>query len=145
MMTRDLKNGITFGAFDLCHVGHIVMLEECKQYCDYLIVGLHVDPSIERQSKNKPIQSVYERYVQLRALKFVDEIIPYSYESEIEEMLRTLPIHVRFLGEDYLHKPYTGQQYCEDNGIQVVYNSRKHFFSSTELRKRISLHSPMPL
>lgn len=144
-MMRDLRNGITFGAFDLCHVGHVVMLEECRQHCDYLIVGLHVDPSIERKTKNKPIQSVYERYTQLRAIKFVDEIIPYNYEHEIEEMLRTIPIHVRFLGEDYVNLPFTGQKYCEDNRIQVVYNSRKHNFSSTELRKRISLHSPIPL
>ena len=144
-MLRDIKNGITFGAFDLCHVGHIVMLEECKQFCDYLIVGLHVDPSIERTSKNKPIQSMYERYAQLRAIKFVDEIIPYCYEYEIEEMLRTIPINVRFLGEDYRNQPFTGQKYCEENGIQVVYNLRKHLFSSTELRKRISLHSPIPL
>lgn len=131
------RYGITFGAFDLCHTGHIIMFEECRQYCDYLIVGLHVDPSIERPSKNKPVQSVYERYIQLRSISDIDEIIPYCYEYEIEQMMTTLPISVRFLGEDYKGKTFTGQQYCIDNSIEVIYNSRKHNFSTTELRERV--------
>lgn len=131
------RYGITFGAFDLCHAGHVVMFEECRQYCDYLIVGLHVDPSIERQTKNKPVQSVYERYIQLKAISYIDEIVPYCYEYEIEQMMTTLPICVRFLGEDYRGKVFTGQQYCIDNNIEIIYNSRKHKFSTTELRERV--------
>lgn len=132
-----MKTGITFGCFDLCHAGHVTMFEECTRYCDYLIVGLHVDPSIERKTKNKPVQSLYERYVQLRAISYVDEIIPYCYEYEIEQMMQTLPINVRFIGEDYRGKVFTGQQYCIDNSIDVIYNSRKHSFSSSELRERV--------
>jgi glycerol-3-phosphate cytidylyltransferase len=136
---RDLRTGITFGCFDLCHAGHVIMLEECKQYCDYLIVGLHVDPSVERQTKNKPVQSLFERYTQLRAVKFVDEIIPYQYECEINEMLESLPINVRFLGEDYRDKQATGDVICKDLGIDIVYNKRKHGFSTSDLRQRIKM------
>lgn len=132
-----MKTGITFGCFDLCHAGHVLMLKECRSQCNHLIVGLQVDPSIERPEKNKPIQSLYERYVQLHELKWVDEIIPYQLESEIISMLQTLPISTRFIGEDYKTKDFTGRQYCIDNQIDIIYNSRKHGFSSSELRRRL--------
>lgn len=136
-MKPTSKVGITFGCFDLCHAGHVLMLRECKSQCDYLIVGLQVDPSMERDTKNKPIQSLYERYIQLHELKWVDEIIPYQFEAEILSILQTLPISIRFVGEDYRDKDFTGKQYCIDNYIDIIYNSRKHGFSSSELRRRL--------
>jgi len=137
MMTRDLKNGITFGAFDLCHVGHIVMLEECKQYCDYLIVALQTDPTIDRPEKNKPIQSVVERYIQLDACKWVDQIVPYQTEKDLEDIFLTFDIHVRIIGSEYQSKQFTAKEICESRNIEIVYNKRDHRFSSTELRNRI--------
>lgn len=129
--------GITFSAFDLFHAGHVAMLKEAKQYCDYLIVGLQVDPSLERKSKNKPIQSVFERYVQLSGSIYVDEIIPYTTEAELCDILLTYDIDVRFIGEEYKNKEFTGKQICEDHNIRIHYNERKHSFSSSGLRKRI--------
>lgn len=129
--------GITFSAFDLFHAGHVAMLKEAHQQCDYLIVGLQTDPSIERVNKNKPIQSVFERYIQLQGCKYIDEIIPYTYEFEVEDILLTYPINVRFIGEEYRNKEFTGKSICEEKGIDIVYNSRKHSFSSSGLRNRI--------
>ena len=129
--------GFTCSTFDLLHAGHILMLAECKQVCDYLIVGVQSDPSIDRPgTKNKPVQSIVERYVQLSAVKFVDEIIVYNTEKDLEDMLMFLPINVRIIGEEYKDKDFTGKQICEDRGIKIWYNSRSHRFSSSELRQR---------
>ena len=129
--------GFTCSTFDLLHAGHILMLAECKQICDYLIVGVQSDPSIDRPgTKNKPVQSIVERYVQLSAVKFVDEIIVYNTEKDLEDMLMFLPLSVRIIGEEYKDKDFTGKQICEDRGIKVWYNSRTHRFSSSELRQR---------
>ena len=129
--------GFTCSTFDLLHAGHILMLAECKQICDYLIVGVQSDPTIDRPGvKNKPVQSIVERYVQLSAVKFVDEIIVYNTEKDLEDMLMFLPISVRIIGEEYKDKDFTGKQICEDRGIKIWYNSRNHRFSSSELRQR---------
>jgi len=130
--------GFTCSAFDLLHPGHIAMLKECKEHCDYLIVGLHTDPSIDRpKEKNKPVQSVYERYAQLRACKYVDEIIPYETEYDLINLLCIENIDIRFVGEEYSDTYLTGQDICEKRNISIIYNSRKHKYSSTELRSRL--------
>ena len=129
--------GFTCSTFDLLHAGHILMLAEAKSICDYLIVALQMDPSIDRpESKNKPVQSIVERYVQLSAVKFVDEIIVYQTEKDLEDMLMFLPITIRIIGEEYKDKDFTGKQICEDRGIKIWFNSRSHRFSSSELRQR---------
>jgi len=129
--------GFTCSTFDLPHAGHILMLAECKQICDYLIVGVQSDPTVDRPgTKNKPVQSIVERYVQLSAVKFVDEIIVYNTEKDLEDMLMFLPISVRIIGEEYKDKDFTGKQICEDRGIKIWFNSRSHRFSSSELRQR---------
>jgi glycerol-3-phosphate cytidylyltransferase len=135
-----MKIGITFSTFDLLHAGHILMLEECKQQCDYLIVGLQTDPTIDRpETKNKPAQSIVERQLQLAAVKYVDEIIVYQTEKDLLDILTIYPINMRFVGEEYQNKDFTGKDYCLDNQIELVYNSRKHRFSTTELRQRMAL------
>lgn len=128
-----MKIGFTCSCFDLFHAGHVLMLEEARQHCDYLIVGLQTDPTIDRPEKNKPIQTVYERYVQLKACKYVDEIIPYSTEEDLLNLLTTVDYHVRILGEEYREKAYTGKYLQKE----VYYNKRPHTYSSSELRKRI--------
>jgi glycerol-3-phosphate cytidylyltransferase len=129
--------GFTCSTFDLLHAGHILMLAECKTVCDYLIVGLQSDPSIDRPDvKNKPVQSVVERYVQLSAVKFVDEIIVYDTEKDLEDLLMFLPITMRICGEEYKEKHLTGRDICDNRGIKTYYNSRTHRFSSSELRQR---------
>ena len=134
--------GITFGAFDLLHAGHVAMLEEAKRKCDFLMVGLHVDPTVERpDTKNKPIQSVYERWKQLNAMKAVDEIIPYATEQDIVNMLATLGIDKRFIGTDYQDKNITGQEVCMSRGIEIVFIDRVHNYSSSELRNRCKKQS----
>jgi glycerol-3-phosphate cytidylyltransferase len=131
--------GFTCSTFDLLHAGHILMLAEAKSVCEYLIVGLQLDPSIDRpENKNKPVQSIVERYVQLSAVKFVDEIIVYQNEKDLEDLLMFLPITIRIIGEEYRDKNFTGKEICEQRGIRIFYNDRKHSFSTTELRKRIS-------
>jgi glycerol-3-phosphate cytidylyltransferase len=129
--------GITFSAFDLCHSGHIQMLREAKSQCDYLICGLQVDPNMERPDKNKPIQTLIERYTQLKAVKYVDEIIPYITEQDICDILEMYPINIRIIGEEYRDKEFTGKNICEKLGISVYFNRRNHRFSSRELRNRI--------
>ena len=124
--------GFTCGAFDLLHAGHIVMLEEAKSNCDYLIVGLQTDPSIDREEKNKPIQSVYERYVQLDAVKYVDKIIPYDTEQSLLDLLQSQNIDIRFIGEEYRESKLTGRDL-----IELHYTSRRHSFSSSSLRDKI--------
>lgn len=129
--------GFTCSTFDLLHAGHILMLAEAKSVCDYLIVGLQNDPTIDRPGvKNKPVQSVVERYVQLQAVKFVDEIIVYNTEKDLEDLLMFLPFTIRFIGEEYEGKEFTGKHICEERGVKIWYNSRKHRFSSSELRQR---------
>jgi len=129
--------GFTCSTFDLLHAGHILMLAEAKTICDYLIVGVQSDPTIDRpDTKNKPVQSVVERYVQLSAVKFIDQIVVYDTEKDLEDLLMFLPISVRIIGEEYKDKEFTGKQICEDRGIKIWYNSRNHRFSSSELRNR---------
>jgi glycerol-3-phosphate cytidylyltransferase len=132
-----MKTGITFGAFDLCHAGHVLMFQDCKHHCDYLIVGLQVDPSLERETKNTPVQSMYERYVQLKAIRYIDEIIPYAYEYEIIQILKSRDLDVRFVGADYIGKDFTGKGICLARQIDIIFNNRDHDFSTSELRKRI--------
>jgi glycerol-3-phosphate cytidylyltransferase len=131
------KIGITCSTFDLLHTGHIIMLEECKKYCDFLICALQVDPTIDRSEKNKPVQSLVERYIQLDAVSYVDKIIPYSTEEELETIFASLDLDVRIIGEEYKHKEYTAKKICQKRGIKVIYNKRDHDFSTTNLRKRI--------
>ena len=129
--------GITFSCFDVLHAGHLKMLEEAKSQCDYLIVGLQIDPTVDRPQKNKPVQSIIERYIQLKSCRFVDEIVPYSTEADLMEILQSFKIDVRIIGEDYLDMDFTGKQYCEEHNIRIHYNGRKHPYSSTYLKKRI--------
>ena len=135
---QDLVIGITFSTFDLFHAGHIAMLSEAKNHCDYLIVGLQTDPTIDRpESKNPPIQSILERQIQVSACRFVDEIVVYQTEKDLEDILLTLPIDVRILGVEYADKDFTGRDICHDRGIELVFNSRDHSFSSSNLRQRV--------
>ena len=129
--------GFTCSTFDLFHAGHIVMLEEAKRQCDYLIVGIQIDPTLDRSTKNKPVQSIIERQLQVKACKYVDEVILYSTEKELEDILMTLPIDVRVLGEEYMDTEFTGKEICLRRGIKFHYNKRDHYFSSTDLRKRV--------
>lgn len=131
------KIGITFSAFDLLHAGHIKMLEEAKTICDHLIVGLQIDPTIDRTFKNKPTQSVVERYIQLKACRSVDEIIPYNTEQDLMDILKSFVIDVRIIGDDYKDVNFTGKEYCEEKGIQIYYNKRDHRFSSSALKKAV--------
>lgn len=133
-----MKVGITFSAFDLLHAGHIGMLREARSNCDYLIVGLQTDPTIDRPTeKNKPVQTLVERYAQLNALKFVDEIVPYQTEEDVIDILELFQIDVRFLGEEYREKEFTGKDVCRKRGIELHFNKRDHRFSTSGLRKRV--------
>ncbi len=134
-----MKIGITFSAFDLFHAGHVKMLEEARRNCDYLIVGLQTDPTVDRPEKNKPVQTVVERYIQLKGCKFVDEIIPYATELDLEDILHSFKIDIRFIGDEYKDKKFTGRDYCEENGIILVFNQRDHRFSSSDLRRQVVL------
>jgi len=128
-----MKTGFTCSTFDLFHAGHIIMLKEAKEQCDYLIVGLQTDPTIDRPEKNKPVQSVFERFIQLNACVYVDEVIVYATEKELRDILLSFPIDVRILGEEYYDKKFTG----DDLDIECYFNKRKHSFSTTELRQRV--------
>ena len=132
-----MRVGITFSTFDLLHPGHVVMLKEANKQCDYLIVGLQLDPSIDRPSKNSPSQSIIERYIQLKGSKYVDEIIPYVLEQDVVDILQLFNIDVRIIGEEYKDVDFTGKNYCKKNGIEIHYNSRNHRFSSTEIKTRL--------
>jgi glycerol-3-phosphate cytidylyltransferase len=133
-----LIRGFTCGAFDLLHPGHVHLLSKASQQCDELFVGLHTDPTIDRQLfKNKPIQTTFERFVQLNALSFIKKIIPYDTEKDLLNMLSTLYINKRFLGSDYNSSAITGYSVCKERNIEIVYISRMHTWSSSELRKRI--------
>lgn len=129
----EVKIGITCSCFDLLHAGHVVMLQEAKSMCDYLICALQVDPTLDRpDTKNKPVQSVFERYLQLSACKYVDEIIPYASEKELEDILLTINPDIRIIGEEYKDKDFTGK-----NLSPIFYNKRRHSFSTSDLRKRV--------
>ena len=132
-MTKNKIVGITFGSFDLCHYGHALMFEECKEYCDYLIVGVQSDPSIDRPEKNSPIQSHKERLGIVSSIKFVDEVKPYDTESDLIKVLKEVNPDVRILGADHEGKEFTGHEM----NIKCVFNSRNHGYSTSELRKRV--------
>ena len=127
--------GITFSAFDLLHSGHILMLKEAKKHCDYLIVGLHTNPQIERPHKNKPVQTTLERFIQLQGCKYVDEIIPYDTEEDVINILKTVNPNIRIIGEEYAGKPFTGH----DLPIEIYYNKRQHNYSSSSLRGKLNI------
>jgi glycerol-3-phosphate cytidylyltransferase len=129
--------GFTCSTFDLLHAGHLIMLREAKDQCDYLICGLQVDPSVDRAEKNAPVQTVVERYTQLKGVEYVDEIIPYGTEIDLEDILSMYPINVRILGEEYRDKPFTGRDICRKRDIELYFNKRDHRFSSSDLRSRV--------
>ena len=130
---------ITFSTFDLLHAGHIAMLSESKNHCDYLICGLQTDPTIDRpDTKNKPVQTIVERQIQLSACRYVDEVVIYQTEKDLEDLLLILPVDVRILGVEYADKEFTGKQICVNRKIEIVYNGRDHSFSSSSLRKRVA-------
>ncbi len=130
--------GFTCSTFDLLHAGHISMLREAKSQCDWLIAGLQVDPSLDRASKNKPVQTLVERYVQLSAVKYVDEIVVYQTEQDLEDILSLFPINIRILGKEYKDKDFTGKDICKKRDISLYFNTRDHRFSSSGLRARVS-------
>ena len=135
---QGLKIGIVFSQFDILHAGHIAMLSEAKNHCDYLIAGLQNNAQWDRPDKNAPIQSIVERQISLSAVRFVDEIVVYNTEKDLEDILLTLPVDVRILGVEYMEKDFTGRAICEKRKIELVFNSRDHSFSSSSLRKRVS-------
>ena len=136
-----MKIGFTCSTFDLLHAGHVMMLREAKTVCDYLIVGLQTDPAIDRPEKNSPVQTLVERYIQLQAIEYVNEIVPYQTEQDLEDILNMFPINVRILGEEYKNGKFTGRAICSKRGIELYYNKRDHRFSSSDLRKRVSNES----
>ena len=136
-MIKKYPIGITFSTFDLLHAGHILMLAEAKAQCEWLVAGLQSDPTVDRPNKNKPVQTLYERYIQLKGCKYVDEVIPYTTEEEVKLILETRHFDVRIIGADYMNKDFTGKDICENTGIRIYYNSRRHNLSTSELRKRI--------
>ena len=129
--------GFTSVVGDLLHAGHAIMLDECKLYCDYLYVGIIDDPTKDRPEKNKPVQSLFERYAQLVSHRAVDEVVPLDGEADLDLAIRSLPIDIRFVGADYIGRDFTGKGTCEKLGIEIVYNRRDHGLSSSELRKRV--------
>jgi len=133
-----MKVGFTCSTFDLLHAGHIQMLRDAKEQCEYLICGLQFDPSIDRPEKNSPVQTVVERYTQLAGVKYVDEIIPYATEKDLEDILTMYHIDVRILGEEYREMDFTGKDICKKRGIQLYFNKRDHRFSSSDLRRRVT-------
>lgn len=134
-----LKIGIVFSAFDLLHAGHVAMLAEAKNHCDYLIAALQTDPTIDRpDTKNPPVQTIVERQIQLSANRSVDEVVIYQTEKDLEDLLLILPVDVRILGVEYKNRDFTGRDICVHRGIEIVYNGRDHSFSSSSLRKRVA-------
>ena len=133
-----MKTGIVASSFDLLHAGHVMMLREAKSKCDHLIAALQTDPTLDRPEKNNPVQSIVERYTQLSGVKYVDEIIVYATEQDLEDILEMYPIDIRILGEEYRDKDFTGREICKRRGIQIHFNRRDHRFSSSDLRKRVS-------
>lgn len=133
-----MKVGFTASAFDLLHSGHVAMLREAKSVCDYLICAIQVDPTIDRPEKNRPAQTIVERYSQLTAVKYVDEIIPYCTEADLLDIINMYPIDIRIIGDEYKTKEFTGKERCRELGIDIYYNKRNHRFSSSGLRKRVA-------
>jgi glycerol-3-phosphate cytidylyltransferase len=139
LKSQNKKIGIVFSAWDLFHAGHIAMLAEAKNHCDYLIAALQTDPTIDRpDSKNPPIQSIVERQIQISTNRNVDEVVVYQTEKDLEDLLLILPVDVRILGVEYKDKEFTGKEICLKRGIEIVYNGRDHSFSSSSLRKRVA-------
>ena len=141
-MERYVENtkrvvGITFSTFDLLHAGHVAMLRDAKEQCDYLICGLQVDPSKDRAEKNSPVQTLVERWTQVQAVRYIDEIIPYQDEKDVEDILNMFNIDVRIIGEEYKDMNFTGRTTCTQRGISIYYNKRDHRFSSSGLRERV--------
>lgn len=132
-----MKIGFTCSTFDLLHAGHVSMLQEAKTQCDYLIVGLQNDPTLDRPTKNRPVQSIVERQMQLKGSRYVDEVWVYNTEKDLEDLLLTLPIDVRILGVEYEGKEFTGREICHKRGIDLYFNGRDHSFSSSNLRRRV--------
>ena len=132
-----MKIGFTCSTFDLLHAGHVAMLREAKSKCDYLIVGLQLDPTIDRKEKNSPVQTIVERQAQLAAIKYVDEVIVYCTEADLVDIINMYPISIRILGEEYRQKYFTGKDECRNRGIELYFNKRDHRFSSSDLRKRV--------
>lgn len=132
-----MRIGFTCSTFDLLHAGHIQMLRDAKEQCEYLICGLQIDPSLDRPEKNSPVQTIVERHTQLSAVKYVDEIIPYQTETDLEDILNMLHIDVRILGEEYKNGKFTGRAICAKRGIELFFNKREHRFSSSDLRNRV--------
>ncbi len=130
-----MKKGITFGSFDLFHAGHVLMLQEAKTVCDYLIVCIQTDPSIDRKSKNTPVQSLIEREIQVTACKYVDEVLVYETEADLLKILEETDWDVRILGDEYKDKEFTGRDQYLD---KCYFNKRPHTFSSSELRGRVA-------
>lgn len=133
-----MKIGFTASTFDLLHAGHVSMLREAKEQCDYLICGLQVDPSVDRPEKNKPIQTLVERYIQLSGVKYVDEIVCYQTEDDLKDILELYDIDVKIMGEEYRNKDFTGKDICKRRGIQLYFNKRDHRFSTSDLRRRVA-------
>lgn len=129
--------GLTASTFDLLHAGHVLMLREAKSQCDYLICALQVDPSVDRPEKNSPVQTLVERYAQLQAVRYVDEILVYQTEKDLEDILELYPISVKIMGKEYKDKDFTGREICKRKGISLYFNSREHRFSSSDLRARV--------
>ena len=137
LKAQGLRIGFTASQFDMLHAGHVAMLSEAKNHCDYLIAGLQNNASWDRPEKNAPIQSIVERQIQLAATRYVDEIVVYNTEKDLEDILLTLPIDVRILGVEYQDKEFTGKDICNKRNIKLIFNSRDHSFSSSSLRKRV--------
>jgi len=138
LKSEGKKVGITFSTFDMLHAGHIAMLSEAKNHCDYLIAGLQTDPTIDRPGvKNQPVQSIVERQIQLAACRYVDEVVVYSTEQDLRDLLLILPVDVRILGVEYQDTDFSGAAECKKRGIDIVFNARDHSFSSSSLRKRV--------
>ena len=132
-----MKIGITASTFDLLHAGHIMMLREAKDQCDYLICALQIDPSLDRPGKNKPVQTIVERHTQLAAVRYVDEVIPYLTEQDLEDILKMHKLDVRIIGEEYKEREFTGRVICDQRGIDIYFNKRDHRFSTSDLRARV--------
>ncbi len=137
LKAQGLRIGFTASQFDMLHAGHIAMLSEARNHCDYLIAGLQNNAAWDRPEKNAPIQSIVERQIQLAATRYVDEIVVYNTESDLEDILLTLPIDVRILGIEYRDREFTGKDICTTRDIELIYNKRDHSFSSSSLRKRV--------
>lgn len=138
-----MRVGFVASSFDLLHAGHVQMLREAKEQCDYLICGLQTDPTLDRPEKNSPVQTIVERYTQLKGVRYVDEIIPYATEGDLEDILTMYHIDVRILGDEYKEKDFTGKDICKKRGILLYFNKRDHRFSSSDLRKRVAERSKL--